>query len=854
MVFCKSPRFLSPFVPILLAATTLTMTLGGAVRAQAEAAKRLRTIDRIDTPLDGVWKFYRGNRAHAQDTAFNDGAWESVTLPHTWNARDGEDGGRYTRGHGWYRTHYTAPASDTGRRLFLQFDAASLTASVYVNGALVGEHRGGFAAFRFDVTKAMRVGSDNVIAVKVDNSDTGIIPLLGDFTVFGGLYRKARIISTDPVHLRMDDYGSEGVFFTPSHVTSASADLKILAEVQNDAAVKRDIVVTATVFDARGEEAAKLTKSVTLDPGAAADVVQDTVLKLPHLWDGLADPYLYHVSVQLSEGGRVIDAVRQPLGFRAFAISPDSGFSLNGKYLDLHGVNKHQDAMDKGWAAADSDQDTDFALVKEIGATMIRLSHYQHSQHTLDLCDRTGLVTWAEIPLVETFQKSDTFAENTRQQLTELIKQNYNHPSICFWSIANEIGGKPAPLLASLDKTAHTLDPNRLTVLATNQRTDNAINFQTDVLGYNRYYGWYYGRTWDLAPWVEQFHAQHPQTPVGITEYGAGASIDFHSDDPMPLDHTEEYQALFHETAWAIMNERPYLWCKLVWNMFDFAVDGRKEGDHAGRNDKGLVTYDRRTRKDAFYFYKANWSKEPVVHITGRRYDNRFGATRPIKVYSNAETVDLVVNGVDLGAQTSPDHVFQWASAPMIVGANTVTAKAVFGDGPVSDTITWQVPARRPDGGYTITDASSYYRLDSPKINRKSGAPIREYRANATNSQIWSFVAVPDGSYTIQNADSGFYLAAAQVKGAWTLIQQRTIASEAQTWRIEPSIFGDQIVHQLSGRVLNNVNLFDSEGKGPALTELAETSRAEWSIQPAIPRDAAGNAAPIQTLLSGVRP
>ena len=636
------------------------LMMGAAVSAQT-SSRAAASITRTDTPLDGPWKFHRGAAAHAQDAKFDDGGWGAVTLPHTWNARDGEDGGgRYYRGVGWYRTHYTPPASQAGRRLFLQFDAASLTASVYVNGALVGEHRGGFAAFRFDVTGALRVGEDNVLAVKVDNAVKDMIPLEGDFTVFGGLYRMAHVVSTDALHLRMDDSGSDGVFLTPSHVGAASADLQILTELRSDAAVKRTVTVTATVYDAQDRVAAALSKRVTAEPGVNADVAQNTTLKNPHLWDGLADPYLYHVIVELRENGRVIDAVREPLGFRSIALSPSDGFSLNGRYLDLHGVSKHQDGLDRGWAVPDAGQDEDFALIKELGANIVRLSHYQHSQHTLDLCDRGGLVIWAEIPLIERFGNSDAFADNARRQLTELIKQNYNHPSICFWSLSNEIGGDPTALLASLNETAHALDPTRLTVLASNRRDYDPINFLTDALGYNRYFGWYYGRVTDLGQWTDQFHLRYPDRPMGITEYGAGASIAFHGDSPQPIDHTEEYQSLYHELAWSALSERPYLWCKLIWNMFDFASDGRVEGDQAGRNDKGLVTYDRKTRKDAFYFYKASWSQEPTVHITGRRYDNRFGAARTIKVYSNAKIVDLVVNGVDLGERGGGNHVFEW--------------------------------------------------------------------------------------------------------------------------------------------------------------------------------------------------
>jgi beta-galactosidase len=431
---------------------------------------------------------------------------------------------------------------------------------------------------------------------------------------------------------------------------------------------------------------------VTLAAGAGQDVVQSATLPSPHLWSGQRDPYLYAVAVRVSDAaGVVTDEVTQAFGVRSCALDPAQGFFLNGEHLDLHGVNFHQDREGLGWAITNAHLEEDVRLMEEIGATAIRAAHYAHAEHFYDLTDRDGMIVWAEIPLIDNINNNPGLATNAREQLTELIRQNYNHPSICFWSVGNELTLKPGPDPAALEEDlgalAHAEDPTRPSVLAsTDSPSDRG---HTDALGFNKYFGWYVGTSADFAPWADHIHATEPQLSFAVTEYGAGASTQFHSDTPHSQDHTEEYQATFHEAHWRAMKTRPYLWGKFVWNMFDFASSSRAEGDTPGRNDKGLVTFDRATRKDAFYFYKASWTSTPFVYITSRRFTTRTRAATSIKVYGTMDSVELKLNGVSLGSKTPVDGVYTWPNVTLVHGANTVEATGTRGATTVSDTVTW---------------------------------------------------------------------------------------------------------------------------------------------------------------------
>lgn len=655
---------------------------------------------RIDLKIDDGWRFIRSDAADAEQPAFVDTTWTSVNLPHTWNNIDGQDGGNnYHRGPGWYRKHLSLDKSYTGRELFLKFDGAFSVADVWVNGHRLGEHRGGFAAFVFDATPFLKIGADNLIAVKVNNAyDPYVPPLSADFTFFGGLYRDVHLLATDRLQVSPLDYGSPGVYLKTTDVSADAAKLEVTAVISNAGPSRASATIRTVVVDADNKPVAVLEKPVTLAPATASNVVASANIDHPHLWDGLRDPYLYHVVVEVRRGGDVVDAVKQPLGFRSFNIDPNKGFFLNGHYYDLHGTSLHQDWLDRGWAIGNAEREENFALLKELGATALRLSHYEHNENTYDLADKNGMVLWTEIPLINSITDDAKFYDNAKQQLTELIHQRYNHPSVVCWGIYNEItlhkGPQTSTLTGQLAELAALEDPTRPSTCAIAGGDDQPSNWQSKVCAFNKYYGWYGGKLEDFGPAMDRVHAAHPTRCIGVSEFGAGASITQHSEDPVQIPppkgspHPEEYQNLYHESYWQAMKQRPYLWCKFIWTLADFAVDNRNEGDTPGRNDKGLVTYDRKTRKDAFYWYKANWNPEPMVHITGHTFTNRMASSITAKVYANCDSVELILNGASQGTRTSTNCIFTWP-VTLQSGTNVVRAVGKKGGATVEDSLNW---------------------------------------------------------------------------------------------------------------------------------------------------------------------
>ena len=655
--------------------------------------------------LDSNWTFIRQDVAGAENPFLDDSSWTKLNLPHTWNNLDGEEGNtNYYRGIGWYRKHLSLDKSFENRRIFLKFDGAFLVTDVYVNGRFLGEHQGGFATFVFDATPLLHVGEDNVVAVKVNNAaNKNIPPLSADFTFFGGLYRDVHLLVTDPVQISPLDYGSPGVYLKTTDVSSKSANLQVTAVVSNSMATKQTVIVRSVITDAATNIVEVLTNVLTLAPATASKIVSAGVISRPHLWNGLSDPYLYHAFVELWRGPDLVDTVVQPLGFRYFSVDPQKGFFLNGRHYDLHGASMHQDWPGQGWATTRADMDTNFMLFKEIGATAIRLSHYEHSDYVYELADRNGIILWSEIPLINHITESPDFYANCKQQLIELIRQRCNHPSVICWGVFNEItlrpGPRPVRLVTQLARLAAHEDPTRFTTSAANASDDEPSNWRTELNAINKYFGWYNGRLGDFGPWADNIHATYPRRCVGVSEYGAGGSILEHSEDPVqePKNkghyHPEEYENIYHEIHWQQMEARPFLWCKFAWTMFDFAVAGRNEGDTPGRNDKGLVTYDRRTRKDAFYFYKANWTTNPMVYITGHTFTNRLSNDVTAKVYANCSSVELFVNGKSQGAARSTNCIFTW---PITLGGgtNVVTAIGVQGNVRVKDSLFWLAPNR----------------------------------------------------------------------------------------------------------------------------------------------------------------
>ena len=644
--------------------------------------------------LDGPWRFHLGETEGVVARQDVPTEWSLVTLPHTWNVQDGANGGNdYARGTGWYVRRFNVDPAWHGRRVFLQFDGANRRTEVFLNGQRLGEHVGGFARFRFEITDALRATDGNVLAVRVNNADDGSPPISADFTFFGGLYRSVKLFATDVLHVDAMDFASDGFYVSEKRVTSDRADLAVQVRVRNDSAKPARATVRVELMDAAGKQVAMSEHTEQIGVMGNATSEQTLTVPKPHLWNGRKDPYLHVAKVSLWVDGSLRDETSQRIGLRSFRVDPEQGFFLNGEHLDLHGVSRHQDRAGKGWAISAADDREDFEFVKEIGSTALRVAHYPQSDLWFDLADENGLVVWSEIPVVNQVAATDGYTDSAVQQLRELIRQHFNHPSICFWGVGNEtreVGDASghetvnAPtadrLIARLNDLVHAEDPTRLSTYASHHRAEDVRNFHTDVMAFNKYPGWYGGLADDLGGWLDKAHTQHPTLRLGVSEYGAGANVAQHQAAPPPPKpggpwHPEEYQAYLHERQWSALAARPYVWCKFIWNLFDFASDGRNEGETPGINDKGLVTYDRRTRKDTFYWYQANWSDAPVLHLAGRRFVERPTAQTEIKVYSNAARVELFVNGASCGVVASDTRVFRWNTA-LAVGENRVVARA----------------------------------------------------------------------------------------------------------------------------------------------------------------------------------
>ncbi len=647
------------------------------------------------TKLDMGWKFFRGDAPQAETSAFDDRTWKSVQVPHTWNVEDGADGGSYYRGPGWYRLHFELSDAVFKKRLFLRFGAASLVAKVYLNGHEVGEHRGGFAAFAFPISRFVKSGA-NELAVRVDNSrNTDVTPLSGDFTIYGGIYRPVELISMNEVGVSPMDDGGPGVYLTPK-LGKDVAEVEVRTLVLGSGG---PVAVRSIVKDANGRIIALGEVSGTVQSDETKEFAATLKIVHPHLWDGVRDPYLYHVHIQVIRGKRVLDEVVQHLGLRNFHVDTVRGFLLNDKPYDLHGVNIHQGRPSVGWAATSSMADADYSLIREMGCTGVRMAHYQHSDHESEICDRLGLAVWAELALVNQVSNTPEFRSNAQQQLRELIKQNYNHPSVMFWSLYNEpwLDAKSEPGMRQIEglaELARRLDPSRMSTGAAVTPLNNWLTNVGDLASVNKYWGWYGGSPTNWPAELDKLRKAAPNRTFGMSEYGAGASLSQHEIPPRQPNpnskwHPEEWASFFHENAWSGLSNRPYIWNKFVWVMFDFASDGRNEGDHPGINDKGLVAADHKTRKDDFYYYKAQWTTVPFVHLNSSRFNPRPAGTTEIRAYSNVSHLVLTIDGKSLGEMTrTASGVFVKNDVELVPGYHIVEAR---GDGNVQDRLRWTV-------------------------------------------------------------------------------------------------------------------------------------------------------------------
>lgn len=629
-----------------------------------------------------------------------------VDLPHTWNAQDALSGKQdYHRGVGNYRKELQIPLELKGKRLYLRFEGANTVTNVFINEKHIGEHRGGYGAFVFDITDHVEYGQVNQLLVRVNNSlQLDIMPLVGDFNFYGGIYRDVYLIVTEEQHISLTDYASPGVYLIQEKVSKEQAIVKAKVMLSNHAQAKEG-EISVTVYDG-AKTLINEKKSIRLNTiENQAEELSLTFTK-PHLWNGRKDPFCYKVEVVLTVDGQLKDKVEQPLGLRYYNVDANEGFFLNGEHMKLQGICRHQDRAEIGNALRPMHHEEDMDIILEMGTNAMRLAHYPQATYFYDLADRNGLVVWAEIPFIgpggyaeRGYVNQSSFRDNGKEQLKELIRQHYNHPSICMWGLYNElktIGDSPEEYIKELNNLAHQEDPTRPTVAASFLEDENALSKHSDLIAWNKYYGWYGGSFSDMGKWADGIHHKFPSYKLGISEYGAGASIYHQQEEVKAGDasgwwHPENWQTAYHIGNWQAIAERPFIWGSFIWNLFDFGAAHRTEGDRPGINDKGLVTFDRKVKKDAFYFYKANWNKEePFVYIANRRYIDRTQPETTITVFSNMPEVELFVNGKSIGKQTPDEYAsFIWKDVRLSVGENRIYVKSVQKKNMPTDEVVW---------------------------------------------------------------------------------------------------------------------------------------------------------------------
>lgn len=657
---------------------------------------------RHDQLLNDNWQFRFGHQVEKSMVA-------RVDLPHTWNAQDALSGRTdYKRGLGHYERRLFVPADWKGQRLYLRFEGANSIADLFVNGRHAGQHRGGYGAFVFEITDFVNYGKANTLRVSVNNAETlELMPLVGDFNFYGGLYRDVHLVRTGPTCISLLDHGSSGIRLVQDSVSKDYAAIRALVALSNGSDTATQAEVLLRLLDGDREVAAQRL-TLTLPPDSSVEGSLPVSLRRPHLWDGRRDPFRYRAEVSLWRNGHEVDRVEQPLGLRYYHIDPERGFFLNGRHLPLRGVCRHQDRSEVGNALRRAHHDEDAAIMAEMGANAVRLAHYPQAEYFYDLMDRYGFIVWAEIPFVgpggysdEGFVNLPAFRQNGREQLVELIRQHYNHPSIVVWGLFNELsmrGDDPVPYIKELNDLAHREDPTRLTVAASN--TDGALNFVTDAMAWNRYDGWYGGTPAGLGQWLDHMHTTHPDLRIAISEYGAGASL-YHQQDTLVKTvatsfwHPENWQTHYHMANWREISARPFVWGSFIWNLFDFGAAHRHEGDRVGINDKGLVSFDRRTRKDAFYFYKANWNKEvPLLYLAERRCTRRTRPVQTFMAFTNQPEAELFVNGTSCGhAKTDSLGTVRWNGVRLRPGQNEIRVVSGRGTHQLTDGYTCSLEA-----------------------------------------------------------------------------------------------------------------------------------------------------------------
>lgn len=677
-----------------LASFLLACLLGSICKAEAREV----------TPFNNGWEFKKGPfPTDAMQTAARWNAdWEQVNVPHTWNADDMQKKtNNFYAGVAYYRKHYVFPESLEGKRLFLRFEGVGACAEVYVNGYLVGTHKGAYSAFVCEIGSQVRLGEENEIVVKADNAARpDVIPVNHAlFGVYGGIYRPVWLIVTEPCNIVVNDCASPGVYITQKNVSKQSADVSVRVKLDNATLAPATLELENAIYTREGKLVKVHRQSFELTPQGVQNYVSDFKISHPHLWQGREDPYLYKVVSRLKQDGQVIDEVIQPLGLRKYEAVAGKGFFLNGKKYPMYGVTRHQDWWGMGSALTNREHDFDLDQIMEVGATTVRFAHYQQSDYIYSRCDTLGLIIWAEIPFVNRVTGQEW--DNVHQQMRELIRQSFNHPSIYVWGIHNEVY-HPHGYTAALTQSVHDLckleDPDRYTVAVNGYgHAEHPVNGNTDIQGMNRYFGWYEKKIQDIKPWIEKMEKEYPWQRLMLTEYGADANIEHQTEllgDALNWGsdfYPETFQTKTHEYQWGVISRHPYILASYLWNMFDFAVPQWKRGGIDARNMKGLITFDRKIRKDAFYWYKANWSKEPVLYLTQRRNTERERRETSVTVYSNLGTPRVFLNGRELDGvrkgYTDVHYIFDQVT--LAEGRNVLRAVIVSDGKEYTDEIVW---------------------------------------------------------------------------------------------------------------------------------------------------------------------
>lgn len=688
----------SPFIMNFKYLSILCFLFFALPNSKSNAQNSRSSID-----FNSNWKFKK-----LADTANKSVNWLNITLPHTWNATDMQLGKNFYEGEALYEKEFLFEPQLKNKRIFIRFEGVGQVAELYINNKLIGSHQGSYSAFCFDISHAVILGKKNNFLVKVSNkARRDIIPVNHFlFGIYGGIYRPVSLIITHPINITTTDYASSGIYISQKEVSHTAANISITAKVENTTGQPANIEIKSTVYRQNGSAYYEKTSAHKLSALGRQEFTENFTLNNPILWEGVNYPYLYKVITQILQEGKVIDEVIQPLGIRKFEMVAGKGMFLNNKPYSMYGVCRHQDRWQYGNALSNSQHQEDLAIIKEMGATTLRLAHYQQAEYMYAKSDSLGFVVWAEIPFVNTFTREE--AANAKQQLEELIKQNYNHPSIYIWGLHNEVYGKtpadyPAVLTRDLNDLAKRIDPYRYTVAVSGYgEMERPTNLNTDIQGMNRYYGWYESKINDLEKWAKNLKKDYPDNIVILSEYGADGNIlqqQEQSTLPENWDYSspiypENFETKTHEQQWAIIAKNPYITASYVWNMFDFATPMWNRGSLVARNMKGLVSFDRVLKKDVFYWYKANWSKEPVVYLTERRTIKRKNALTPVTVYSNQGEPSLYLNGKKLNIQpvvkgTAVHYVFE--NVKLKKGKNKIKTIVKNKDQRYSDELIWEL-------------------------------------------------------------------------------------------------------------------------------------------------------------------